>query len=702
MVPITLVRSLAHRRVRLGIAVAGFGFLILMAYGAVNLAQAGGEGEESVVVKGALETQLMMPSVFSGDVRDVPKVRTWESGDPVRDIPRRVIPRRTDSNLEGTRQSRLDPLLEIQKKASRGNASRVFTTPDLNFEGTPFTGARPPDTVGDVGPNHYIQMVNGAGVGSVVRIFDKTGALQAGPFALDTLWGGPPPCTSGLGDPIVLYDRIADRWLMSEFSAAGNNLCIYISQTADPIAGGWFNYQLGTPNFPDYPKYGVWSDAYYVSTNESSPAAYALERSQMLLGLAAGAQRFTAPNLAGFGFQALTPGDLDGPTAPPAGSPGLFMRHRDTEAHGPGGNPAQDFLEIFELDVDFAVPANSTFTGPTSIAISEFDSDLCGFFSFFCFPQPGTANTLDPLREVVMWRSQYRNFVTHETLVGNLVTDVDGTDHGGIRWFELRKTGIGPWTLFQEGTFAPDAHHRWMGSIAMDKDGNIALGHSISSSTVFPSIRYVGRLVTDPLGTLPQGEATIMAGTGSQTVTTRWGDYSSMNVDPVDDCTFWYTNEYTPASGQWRTRIATFSFPSCDGALATIFTASMRGDQEVPPVVTTTRGIHSLRTNPGETAIRSRVRVRNGVDIFAAHIHCAAVGMNGPVGVTLFSGPNFSGSGTLAVGLITGADAGNGCGWSDSDVSDILAAMRNGDAYTNVHSTAHPGGVIRGQIEPAP
>ncbi len=165
-----------------------------------------------------------------------------------------------------------------------------------------------------------------------------------------------------------------------------------------------------------------------------------------------------------------------------------------------------------------------------------------------------------------MWRLQYRNFGTYETLVGNFVTDVDGTDHGGIRWFELRKTGGGPWSLFQEGTYSPDDANRWMGSVAMDKAGNIALGYSVSSSTVYPSIRYAGREAGDVLGSLPLGEVNVVTGALSQTRFTRWGDYSSMNVDPVDDCTFWYTNEYVASpsfGGSWGTRIAKFSFPSC-------------------------------------------------------------------------------------------------------------------------------------------
>ena len=200
--------------------------------------------------------------------------------------------------------------------------------------------------------------------------------------------------------------------------------------SSDPIAGGWFNYDFTTPNFPDYPKYAVWPDAYYVSSNEAGPsAAYALDRTNMLAGLAAAAPvRRTAPDLAGFGFQALIPSDLDGP-APPAGSPNFFMRHRDDEVHNAGSNdPTQDFLEIWEFSVNFGTPADSTFTQVANIPVAEFDSDLCGLVSFFCFPQPGTATTLDPLREVIMWRLQYRNFGTHETLVGNFVTDVTGTD----------------------------------------------------------------------------------------------------------------------------------------------------------------------------------------------------------------------------------------------------------------------------------
>jgi hypothetical protein len=414
-----------------------------------------------------------------------------------------------------------------------------------------------------VGNNFYIQMINDSG-GSTVRIHNKDGSVAAGPFALDSLGSG--NCASGLGDPVALFDEAANRWMLSEFSSAGNRLCVYISQTADPISGGWFAYDFQAPSFPDYPKYGVWPDAYYVGTNETSSAVYALERSAMLAGGMASFQRLTVPNLSGFGFQMLIPSDLDGATAPPAGSPNYFMRHRDDEVHSGGTTAGQDFLEIWEFTVDFANSANSSITGPTNIGIAEIDSSLCGLTSFACITQPGTATTLDPLREVVMNRLQYRNFGTHEVLVGNLSTDVNGADRAGVRWFELRNTGSG-WGLHQEGTYAPAGVSRWMGAISMDGDGNIALGYNASSSSVNPSLRYTGRLAADPLGVMTQAETTLVAGSAAN-ASNRYGDYAAMSVDPADDCTFWFTGQYNPAS-QWATRIGSFSFDSCGGPVCT-------------------------------------------------------------------------------------------------------------------------------------
>lgn len=527
--------------------ILGIAFLLTAALGGPAFA-ASAEDPEMTELHGADVLGPSTPTVFNGDLRNLSRAPQWKPGDGIKEIPRRE--HHPPAIVPPTPKPQIDPLLAVQARAPEG--ARALTPPLLNFAGQGFTGVNPADTVGDVGINHYIQSIN-SGSGAVFTVYNKIdGSVAAGPIAMDSL-GGTGNCTSGLGDPVVLFDQLASRWLLSEFSSSGNRLCIYISQTSNPVTGGWFAYQFTAPTFPDYPKYGVWPDAYYAGTNESTSTVYAFDRAQMLLGAPATAQRFTAPDLAAFGFQALIPADADGATPPPAGAPNPYMRHRDDEAHNPPGTPGQDFLEIWSFHVDWTTPANSTFTGPTNIAVAEFDSELCGFSSFSCFPQPSSSN-LDPLREVVMHRLQYRNFGTHQTLVSNFVTDVDGTDHGGIRWFELRNTGSG-WSLFQEGTYAPDIHHRWMGSAAMDGGGNLAVGYSVSSTTQFPSIRYAGRRSTDPLGML-QPELTVVAGTASNS-SNRWGDYAALTVDPVDDSTFWLTSMYSPSSS-WATRIATF------------------------------------------------------------------------------------------------------------------------------------------------
>jgi hypothetical protein len=494
------------------------------------------------------DSARVLPTIRSVDLRTLPKARDWQPGDPIKEIPRRVT-RPPAPPLPSPPQ--VDPLVALQAKAPK----RAVQTFNLitDFPGGGFSGVQPPDTVGDVGPNHYIQLIN-FGSGTQIRVYDKNGVLLSGPTPLDSL--GTAQCASGLGDPIVLYDQLADRWLLTEFATSGNRFCVYVSQTPDPISGGWFAYNFQATNFPDYPKYGVWPDAFYVTTNENTPAIYAFDRNSMLAGTAAALpQRFTAPPLSGFGFNTLTPADLDGATPPPAGAPGILMRHNDSESHGNPGGP--DTVEIWEFHVDFATPANSTFANVTNVQVSEFDSNTCNF-SFSCVPQP-SGPPLDPLREVIMHRLQYRNFGTHRTLVGNFMTDV-GVDQHEVRWFELRQT-TGPWGLFQEGTYGPDLTHRWMGAIAMDGTGNIGLAYNVSSTSVFPGLRFTGRVFSDPTGTMPEPETVIEPGTASNS-SSRYGDYAAMSIDPVDDCTFWFTGEYNPAT-QWSTRIAKLIFAEC-------------------------------------------------------------------------------------------------------------------------------------------
>jgi len=466
---------------------------------------------------------------LSGTVaaRDQPRAPAWQPGDPIKEIPRRHL--RTDyEHTPAPRGYDMDPLAERQARA-------------------PVTEDRCS--------------------GAVFAIYNKSnGSVAVGTTLLSSLLGVSSNCKSGAGDPIVLYDHMAERWIMTEFTSFGSELCVYISDTGDPT-GTWYLYLMPTPNFPDYPKYSVWPDAYYVSTNESGgPAAYAWKRTSMLSKGSATYIRFTAPSVAGFNFQALTPADLDGDRTPLPNEPGIFMRHYDDEAHVIGPPAAWDYLQMWELDVDWANhPAGHTFTQLPSIQTSEFDSALCGLTSFSCFPQRFGGVGLDPLREVIMWRLQYRNFGLYETLVGNFVTDVDGFDLGGIRWFELRRQGpgVGNWTLYQEGTYSPTTtRDRWMGSIAMDGGGNIALGFNmVSSVDLYASLGRTGRLASDPLGLMTTGEMHIVIGAGVNP-SNRYGDYNALTLDPFDDCTFWLTGEYN-VSSQWGTRINRFRFLKC-------------------------------------------------------------------------------------------------------------------------------------------
>jgi hypothetical protein len=494
------------------------------------------------------------PYFIDIDLRDIPTTRGWEPGMPIKEVPRI----RRGKPLEYVQPHRPDPLLV---DTTRGGSDIGFGSTISNFDGNGFSGVNPPDTVGDVGIDYFIQSINGS-TGTIYSIHNKAdGSLAAGPFIMDDLATGS-PCNSGAGDPIILFDEMADRWVISEFAGA-NTLCVYVSQTTDPISGGWVAYAFNTPQFPDYPKYGVWPDGYYVTSNESTSRIHVLDRVSMLAGAPATMISTALVDLSGFNFQTATPADHDGDLQPPASAPGIIMRHRDDEVHNSAtADPSNDFLELYEFTVDFATPGNSSLSPVLNIPIAEIDSSLCGLTAFACFPQPGSGTTLDPLREVVMWRLAYRNMGTHEVLVGNLVTDVDGNDTGGIRWFELRRSG-GDWSLFQEGTHAPaDGVNRWMGAIAMDVSGNIALGYNVTnSSDTFPGQRYVGRLADDPSGTMPQGEYTIVDGSGANG-SNRYGDYSSMSVDPVDGCTFWFTGQYNTSS-QWSTRVASFRFDAC-------------------------------------------------------------------------------------------------------------------------------------------
>lgn len=447
--------------------------------------------------------------------------------------------------------------------------------PSASFDGPPNVfGVAPPDPVGDVGPDHYVAMSNLS-----FAVYDKTGGLLLGPAANNTLWAGfGGDCeTDNDGDPVVLYDQLADRWLLSQFTASGPTFfnCVALSTSPDPT-GSYFRWAFSTgSNFPDYPKYAMWPNAYFISTRElgAGIGAYAVNRAQMLAGNPSPQVISFLLTAAGAGGMfnigdGVLPADLDGFTPPPADNPHYWLGSMDDG--GPYGAP-QDALNVWHFNVDFATPANSTMTLEDTLPIAPYDTIFpCSPSSRNCIPQPDTTNKIDILsyRQRPMWRLAYRNFGDHASMVTNQSVEA-GSAIAGIRWWEVRVTG-GVTSLFQEGTYAPglsDGIHRWMGSIAMDSAGNMGLAYSASDETsTYPSVWYTGRLSSDPVGMMPQGEQAIVDGTGSQTGGGgRWGDYTSTNVDPVDDCIFWHVNEWVPttSSSGWVLRIGAFRFNEC-------------------------------------------------------------------------------------------------------------------------------------------
>jgi hypothetical protein len=457
------------------------------------------------------------------------------------------------------------------------NGLLAMPAPLSNFDGVSnIAGVAPPDTQGDIGydPNtgkkYYIQWVN---LHFAIWDVTNTPTQVLGPLAGNVLWSGfGTKCeTTNDGDPITLFDPIAKRWVMTQFAvdAAPFYQCIAISQTADPT-GSWYRYAFNVGSkMNDYPKFGVWSDAYYMTDNQFSgnswagAGVYAYERDQMLTGQTA---RFVYFDLYSVnnGFGGMLPADLDGLTPPPAGAPGIFVEVDDSTWL----SDPTDTMRLWEFDVDWANTANSTFglsgLPNQALAVSNFDLLPCvDAGSRSCIPQPGTTQKLDSIGDRSMYRLAYRNYGSHQSLVFNHSVLADGTDRAGVRWYELRKTS-GSWAINQQGTYAPaDGNYRWMGSIAQDHNGNMALGYSLSSSTVYPTLAYAGRLASDPAGQMAQGETVLFAGSASQTGIDRWGDYSMMGIDPQDDCTFWFTSEYSTGSWDWKTRIGSFKFPGC-------------------------------------------------------------------------------------------------------------------------------------------
>ncbi|MGI8786581.1 MAG: carboxypeptidase-like regulatory domain-containing protein [Pyrinomonadaceae bacterium] len=538
-----------------------------------------------------------------------------------------------------------DPLAE-KSRIDLPNSPQAMPGPILTFDGilsaniiTTFgTTSMPPDTVGDVGPNNYVQATN---IG-VFRVFDKTGTALTATARISTLFAGLAvgnPCrTFDNGDPVVNYDPMADRWLISQFVVRGATYgqCIAVSQTGDPT-GAWYAYFFADPNnyFPDYPHWGVWTDGYYLATHEFNHAGsayveagfFAFNRDKMLVGDPTANFIYFA-RAATFGH---LPTDIDGYMPPAAGTPEMFFEYNSTAFGG------TDSLLGYEFVPNYTTPASSTLTAKPALPVAAFDPRQPSGRNVIEQPSPALATQyVDTISDRNMFRIAYRNLGTIAVPINSYVTswtvNVSGvnpitsaTHQAAIRWEELRRSNAGAMSVFDQGTHAPDpasgiGRNRWMSSIAQDNNGNIAIGFSRSGlgAADFPDIVWAGRTGGQvAAGTLNEGEATMFASTGVQQIANgRWGDYSTMTVDPTDDCTFWYSTIYrdsvnngTGSSNgfKWSTSIGNFKFPSCTaqpkGQIATNITSCATGLPIDGASVTATVGNFFRLTNAGGTLV---------------------------------------------------------------------------------------------------
>lgn len=596
---------------------------------------------------------------------------------PPTDQPERESPLSGDAPPNETRSLSDEQDLSLQISADPANSpenASVSTTPGLNILGLGhnFANFSPsstvPSTNGAAGTTQYVQFVNDA-----FAVFSKSnGSLLAGPTHMNTFWAGmggscaPEPNM----DAIAQFDKLANVWvLLMPIYTNPTGFCIAVSTTSN-ATGSWnlYYYEVPVNNtichcrmMPDYAKLAVWPDAYYImyhqawDLNYEGPAACAVERSAMLTGAAAPTMQCFANN--GSTNNGWLPSDLDGLTAPPAGSPDYLVAfdHNDQS------------LDLWQFHVNWTTPADSTLTGPTNIPVTSFIEPCGDGYTVFtpqdnCVPQAGTSQMLGAYGDELMYRLAYRNFGSYQSLVLNHTVQLAaGSDQTGIRWYELRNTGSG-FGLHQEGTYAPDSNYRWMGSIAMDKAGDIAVGYSVSSNAMSPSIRYTGRQSTDALGTM-EGEYDVLSSAGianaSQTNSVRWGDYSSMAVDPADDCTFWYTTEYQPANGgnHWSTRIASFKFPACTTQASASWTVVNTASQSANPLTSLTvpatgsgnliavalmsngtTSVSSLSDNAGNTYVSAGAR--STASQYSTEIWYAVNSKSGATSIT----PKFAGS----------------------------------------------------------
>ncbi|MDQ3041022.1 MAG: carboxypeptidase-like regulatory domain-containing protein, partial [Acidobacteriota bacterium] len=533
-----------------------------------------------------------------------------ESGKRSADEQARAVP-----NKEPFRKQ-IPNVVHDSDAAAANFSDAPMPSPTLTFDGVSSSdnaaayGFRvvPPDPNGDVGPNHYVQSVN-----ILTRVFDKNGAALTPPFKLSSIFStlGTPCSQRNDGDPIVLYDALADRWMISQFC---NNFppfrqLIAVSKTGDPT-GAYYVYEFVMPNvkFNDYPKLGAWTDGYYMSTDEflgsdyAGSGVFAFDKKKMLAGDPTASYIYfdlASPNTMRIG--GLLPSDLDGLNAPPANAPNTFVGYAATEYGDPN-----DALRLFDFRADFANPNNSTFTerAESPIIVAPFDPTSPDGRADVAQPAPG--EPLDAQSDRLMYRAAYRNFGTHQSLVVNQtvrLSPVGQTYRGGVRLYELRRTNAA-FAVHEQSTIGTVDASRWIGSAAQDYQGNLAVGYSFSSEVRKPSILYSGKLAAE---TAFRDEGTLANGTGVQAAFgSRWGDYSSISIDPTDDCTFWLTNEYYTEASQaespfgWLTRIGRFKFAECASApRATIngTVTNAANGQAIADATVTANTVYTRNTN---------------------------------------------------------------------------------------------------------
>jgi Secretion system C-terminal sorting domain/Fibronectin type III domain len=464
----------------------------------------------------------------------------------------------------GSQQQTADMALQTNFLNRNSSTPGINNAITANFNGIGYQPLNPPDPTLCVGPNHVIQMINGSS-GALFKVFNKTGGQVVAQTFLDAITG-----KGGLGDPIALYDQLADRYVLTEFNNAAETtnegLTFAVSQTNDPT-GAWYVYFFSTGNiFPDYPKFSVWPDAYYATTNDFTASyvgssVFAFDRTKMLAGNAtATMQKITLGNTDK--FFSMSPVCLEGTSLPPAGTGGLIAYMVDDALTASTSD--RDSIGIFEFKVNFTTPALTTVTTKSSLAVTAFKSDICTATRGQCISQAGNATKVEALEQRIMNQPIYRNFAGYEGVVLSHIVD-KGSNISGIRWYELRKT-TGNWSVYQQSTYAPDNTNRWLPGICYDAAGNIGLAYNVSSAAtgLNPGARYTGRKECDALNTMTYAETDIIVGTAANG-STRYGDYNQLVADP-DGVRFWFTCEYNAAS-TWSTRIASFSLDNCTAAV---------------------------------------------------------------------------------------------------------------------------------------